>query len=94
MFVQLFKYPVVLARYGTGPLLEERRAFLTHLMKQGHPRRTLQRTARTLAAIVKMLGLADRPGKAMTLAEVEHKLADQHRLFPVATQWLRFMGRL
>ena len=94
MFDQLFKLPVVVARYRTGPLLEERLAFLTHLMKQGHPRLTLRRTARHLAAIVQIPGLAGRHKKALTADQVRCKLASQSHLYPVTIQWLRFMGRL
>ena len=36
MFDQLFTSPVAVARHRTGPLLEERLAFLTHLANQGY----------------------------------------------------------
>jgi integrase/recombinase XerD len=94
MFDELFRYPAVMARYCTGPLLQERRTFLAHLMQQGHPRRTLQRTARALARIVKALGLADGHGRAMTLEYVRRGLANQNQLVSVAARWLRFIGRL
>ena len=41
MFDQLFKRPVAVARHRTGPLLEERLAFLTHLANQGYSRQEL-----------------------------------------------------
>ena len=44
MFDQLFDRPSAVARYRTGPLLEERVAFLTHLANQSYSRRTLQPT--------------------------------------------------
>jgi site-specific recombinase XerD len=30
----------------------------------------------------------------MTLDGIKHKMTNQHRLYPLATRWLRFMGRL
>ena len=45
MFDQLFKRPVAVARHRTGPLLEERLAFLTHLANQGYSRRALRTNA-------------------------------------------------
>ena len=39
MFDQLFTSPVAVARHRTGPLLEERLAYLTHLANQGYARR-------------------------------------------------------
>ena len=94
MFDQLFKRPVAVARYRSGPLLEERLAFLTHLANQGYSRKSLQKNARDLLAIAQMLGLASRPRKALTLAEVKRKMANQRRLYPLAVRWLQFMGRL
>ena len=43
MFDQLFNCPAALARHRTGPLLEERLAFLTHLADQGYSRRDLRK---------------------------------------------------
>ena len=42
MFDQLFDVPFALARHRTGPLLEERLAFLTHLANQGYSRDALR----------------------------------------------------
>ena len=77
MFDQLYTAPVAVARHRTGPLLEERLAFLTHLANQGYSRRALQNNARDLLAIAQMLGLAGRPRKALTLAEVKRKMANR-----------------
>lgn len=94
MLDQLFKYPAVVARYRVGPLLKERLAFLTYLTERGHPRLTLRRTARHLAAIVKIFGFAGPRWKPLTADQVRHKLAGQNHLYPVAIQWFSFMDRL
>jgi len=58
MFDQLFRYRSAVARYGNGPMLEERLAFLTHLASQGYSRSTLRKDARRLLVVARMLGLA------------------------------------
>ena len=63
--------PFALAHHRSGPLLEERIAFLTHLANQGYSRKRLRTNARFLLAIAHTLGPASRPGKALTLIEVE-----------------------
>jgi len=93
MFDQLFNRPVIVARHREGPMLEERLAFLAHLDEEGFCRSVLQKRARDLLAIARMLGFAGRPRKALTVAEVKRKVADQ-RLYRLATRWLQFMGRL
>jgi site-specific recombinase XerD len=98
MFDRLFERPFALARHRSGPLLEERHAFLTHLANQGYSRSALRTNARYLLAIAHPLGPASRPGKALTVAEVKRKMADQRRfhcsLYPLAVRWFRFVGRL
>jgi site-specific recombinase XerD len=94
MFDQLFEHPFTLARHRTGPLVEERVAFLTHLASQGYAWRGLRRKARALLAIAHTLGLATLPRKALTLVEVQRKVANQHHLLPLAVRWFQFMGRL
>ncbi len=98
MFDQIFERPCILARYRTGPFLEERLAFLAHLADQGYSRKNLQNNARDLLLIAQTLAPANRPRKALTLAEVNRKMANQPRryrsLYPLAIRWLRFVGRL
>jgi len=94
MFDQLFEHPFTLARHRAGPLVEERVAFLAHLASQGYSRCSLRKKARDLLAIAHAIGLAARPRKALTLAEVKRKVANQRPLFPLAVRWLQFMGRL
>jgi site-specific recombinase XerD len=105
MFEQLFEGPEALARQHTGPLVEERRAYLTHLAGQGTARSTLRSIARYLVAAVESLRLAQRPGELITTAEVRERAAlwagllrpspaAQPRFVRYATAWLRYMGRL
>ena len=98
MFDQLFECPLTVARYRKGPMLAERLAFLTHLANQGYSRNALRTNARCLLAIAHTLGLASHPRKALTLAEVKRKMANQRCfyrcLYPLAVRWLRFGGRL
>jgi site-specific recombinase XerD len=94
MFDQLFKSPVVLARHRTGPLLEERLSFLAHLANQGYSRTQLRRNANGLLVIAQMLGAGSRPRTPITAERLKHKLAKRPRLYPLATRWLLFTGRL
>ena len=95
MFDQLFeKWPIAVARHRSGPMLEERLAFLRHLVNQGYCHRGVRDHARDLLAIAHTLGLDGRPRKILTLAEVKRKMAHKRRLIPLAGRWLHFMGRL
>lgn len=94
MFDQLFKFPVVVARYRTGPMLEERLAFLTHHANQSYSRNTLRREADRLLLVAQMLGLASQPRRALTVANVERKMANHPHLYLLAIRWLQFIGRL
>ena len=44
MFDQIFERPCILARYRTGPLVDERIGFLTHLVNQDYSRLACGRT--------------------------------------------------
>jgi integrase/recombinase XerD len=92
MFDQLFERPQALARHRVGPLLEERLIFLAHLAGRGLSRRTLQLTADELLVIARSLGLASRPGEAISRDEIKQKVIN--RLFWTARRWLHFLGRL
>ena len=94
MFDQLYTCRGVIARHCSGPLLIERLAFLAHLRDQGYIPNGLREKARDLLAISRMIGLASRPRKTMTLNEVKRKTANRRCLFPLAVRWLRFMRRL
>src|SRR6266700_2010003 len=73
MFEQLFKRPKALARQRTGPLAQERRAYLTHLAQQGMTRITLRTAAFYLLIIAHQLRLAQRPSEVITLAEIQEQ---------------------
>jgi site-specific recombinase XerD len=94
MFDQLFKRRHALARHRSGPLLEERLAFLTHLADRGCSQGTLRNTAHDLLAIAKMCGLASRRHKIVTRDEIKRKTANKHHFYPLAVRWLQFVGRL
>jgi integrase/recombinase XerD len=105
VFEQLFDRPKALARQRAGPLVEQRRAYLTHLASQGTARSTLRNIARYLVATAESLRLAQRTGELITAAEIREGAAlwagvlrpspaAQPRFVRFATAWLRFMGRL
>lgn len=94
MFDQLYTSPIAVERHRSGPLLEERLAFLKHLASQGYSRWSLRKKSRDLLVMARMLGLIRRPRKALTLTEVKRKMANQRRLYPLATRWLQFLGRV
>jgi site-specific recombinase XerD len=96
MFDRLYIGPVALARHRSGPLFEERLAFLTHLADQGYTTKGLLKQARRLLVIARMLGLASWPRKTVTLDEIKRKTVtrkDPH-LYGCAVRWLQFTGRL
>jgi integrase/recombinase XerD len=94
MFDQLFTYPTVVARHREGPMAEERLAFLAHLATQGYSANGLRRKARRLLLIAETLGLDPRPRKALSITQAKLAILKQHRLYRLATRWLRFLGRL
>jgi integrase/recombinase XerD len=75
MFEQLFERPKALARQHAAPLVEERRAYLTHLAVQGTARWTLREIARYLVAVAESLRIAQRPGELITIAEIRERAA-------------------
>ena len=83
-----------MARHRSGPLLEERLAFLTHLKEQGYTPNGLRKKARGLLVLTQVLGLASQPRKALTLREVKRKTANKERLYSTAIRWLHLIGRL
>ena len=94
MFDQLFRRGHALARHRSGPLLEERLAYLTHLANRGCSRNTLQSTARDLLSIAKILGFARRRHRIVTRDDIKRKTASKHSFYPIAVRWLQFVGRL
>ena len=94
MFDQLYTSPVAVARHRSGPLLEERLAYLSHLADQGYTLNGLRKKARGLLVITRLLRLTNRSRKPLTLSEVKRKTANKERLYLTAVRWLRLMGRL
>jgi site-specific recombinase XerD len=96
MFDQLYIRPAALARHRSGPLFEERFAFLKLLADQGYPPKALRNQARRLLVIARMLGLASRPRKTVTLNEIKRKSV-KHKdpyLYGLAVRWFQFMNCL
>ena len=109
MLEKLFKYPAVLFRQRSAPLLEERERYLTHRAEDGCSNATLLRIARELFQITQLLDIPSKAG--ITSEQIRnagkrwarqqccrgriHRLKWSYSLFvQVATDWLRFLGRL
>lgn len=73
MFDQLIARPLARARHRTGPLVEERLAYLNHLAGQGMSRKSLRAIADYLLVVTDRLRLADRPGEAISHEEIERQ---------------------
>ena len=107
MFEQLFVRPKALAHQRSGPMIEERLAFLSHLSNLGTARWTLRVVARYLLDVADALRLAQRPGEKIAWAEIREQATRwvrRHRpphpqpsarplFIRYATAWLRFLGR-
>ena len=109
MLEKLFNYPAVLARHTTAPLFEERDRYLAYRAEDGCAHVTLLRIARELLQIVQVLNIPSAsnvtPGQIRTAADRwarqqycrgrARTLKWSRELFiQVATDWLRFLGRL
>jgi integrase/recombinase XerD len=94
MFEQLFACPRAQARHRTAPMLEERLAYLAHLVDGGRGRKGLRLAARQLLSIVKTLRLARRPDEAIRVREIEQKVPAKDGMRHVAMQWLGLLNRL
>jgi site-specific recombinase XerD len=109
MFDTLFKYDKVLARHQDGPAAEERERYLVHRAScDGVAPSTLLRVARETLAVARQIDLSH--GDSVTPGDIaaaaQRWAMDQLRkgrsngvwsrqLFTqVATDWLRFIGRL
>lgn len=110
MLEKLFNYPAVLARHRKAPLFEERDCYLAYRAeKDGCAHETLLRIARELLQVVQVLNIpsasnvtpehirtaADRWARQQCRRGRAHTLKWSRELFiQVATEWLRFLGRL
>ena len=79
MFDQFITRPFALARHRTGPLVEDRLAYLDHLAGQGMSRKALRECAHYLLVIDDYLCLADRPGETVSHDEIDQKATLQYR---------------
>ena len=75
MFERLYTRPVVISQHCTGPLAEERIAYVHHLMDRGRSISYLRDTAAYLLVIARRLNLANRPGEHISTDEVEGQAA-------------------
>jgi integrase/recombinase XerD len=73
VFDQLFERPRALARHRGGPLVEERMRYLSYLASQGMVQSSLRSAAAYLLLIADCLRLADRPGEAIALTEIQQQ---------------------
>lgn len=109
MLESLFSYPTVFARHRSAPLFDERDCYLRHCAEQGCAHNTLLRIARELFQIVQLLKMssqslvtlkqiriaADKWARRQYGRGRTHFLKWSRKLFiGVATDWLRFIGRL
>lgn len=110
MFDLLFKHPATRRRHQSGPLAQERLAYLKHLADGGMRHASLLGVAPYLLVIARYLHLAKRGDEAIGVDEIERKAAlwARRRSAPNhrpghdsranfrwhAIDWLRFLGRL
>lgn len=109
MFEQLFTYQGVLSRHRDAPLVEERERYLATRAAGGLAPATLQNLAQELRIIAQMLEFpADGAVNAAAIStaadrwmqsqacgpHAQDRQGPRLRFIRVATQWLRFLGRL
>ena len=109
MFDELFISPAVLSRHRAAPWATERGRYLAYRAEQGCARPTLLRLARELRVVAHYLDLSPGlPVSSAQIATVAEQWAARQRrrgharsrhwsrglFIQVATEWLRFLGRL
>ena len=109
MFNTLFTRPHALTRHCTGPCAEARAHFLEHCADQGYPHSSLQKIAWILLVFSQSIDLCrpDRVTHQEIEYAVSHRIRYRRRpeqaadplssrllFIQVATDWLRFLGRL
>ena len=109
MLEELFKSPTILSRHRNAPLLEERTCYLASRAGEGCAHGTLLRIARELFQIVQLLHIpstskvtseqlratGERWARQQCRRGRAHTLRWPRELFiHIATEWLRFLGRL
>ncbi len=109
MFDQLFTYPGVLSRHRAAPLAQERERYLTARAAVGLAPDTLRNLAQELLIIARILALPTHgPIDAATInvtalrwvesqrygQQSQERQGPRLRFIRVATEWVRFLGRL
>jgi len=109
MFETLYRYSRVLVRHLEGPAAEERDRFVTHCVEAGAARESVLRLASDLLLVAQRLDIhgtrtiapeeiglaADRWVRHQRrLGRIRTARFSRQRFVQVATDWLRFLGRL
>jgi integrase/recombinase XerD len=108
MFENLYRYSRVLARHLDGPAAEERDRFVAHFAASGATRDSVSNLASELLVVAQCLDIsgtrAVTPKEVASVADHWVRYHRRHgrsissgrrqRFVQVATDWLRFMGRL
>lgn len=108
MFENLYRYSRVLANHLDGPAAVERDRFVAHFAASGATRDSVSNLASELLVIARRLDISGRraatPGEVASVADrwVQYHRrrgrsvspGRRQRFVQVATDWLRFMGRL
>jgi site-specific recombinase XerD len=109
MFDVIYRYQGTIDRHRAAPLAEQRVSYLAHCKEQGAAMGTLQLTAQMMLVIIKELDLkvggkvsrrkivasADRWATRQPRPyNMRHARKARSHFISVATQWLRFLGRL
>ena len=109
MFETLYRYSRVLVRHLEGPAAEERDRFVTHCVEAGAARESVLRLASDLLLVAQRLDVhgtrtiapeeiglaADRWVRHQRrLGRIRTARFSRQRFVQVATDWLRFLGRL
>lgn len=109
MLSTLFIRPCILARHRASPYAESRARFLEYCSDQGHPRSSLRKIAWVLLVFSQSIDLSRSGRKTRQEIEyaVDHRVRFAQRpenatdsrssrllFIHVATEWLRFLGRL
>ena len=108
MFETLFAMPAAQARHRAAPLASDRERFLSHCAAQGYSRGQLKKIAWMLLVVVRTLPLAEHTVHLSEIEQAARRRirlnnrsasssdghSTQQPFIHVATQWLRFLGRL
>jgi site-specific recombinase XerD len=109
VFTLIYKYPATARRHRAGPLADQRLRYLAHFSEQGAIQGTLQGIAQAMLVVIELLDLkaAGEVGADEIIAaanrwatreprnhNTKHARKARLHFISVATQWLRFLGRL